>query len=233
MSVKQKATFKKIDMPWATEALEAKFDNALQLLTPNCKIFGGALRDLVANLPILGDLDILITSSEFATVRRAFAESPNWILDTSKSTETYQFTEFNRLRIAAVLNFKNVSNKVVQLIKIHNEDRVMEDDEIILNNIKSVDIRCCGLMLDMNNNLYEVVPGAYQDCKDKELKLNTIVKDKCNQNKIVERINKLVDRGWINLITDTELKLLNIVKTNNLQNSDNSAELITAWAATN
>jgi len=204
MQIKPKQSFKKIDMSWVTEALEAKFDDALQLLTPDCKIFGGSLRDLVADLPIEGDLDILVPASDFVSVRRNFAESPNWIIDELIDTTSYNF-KLDRLRVEKVLNFKNISNKIVQLIKIKNEDRVLDDYELILNNIKSVDIRCCGLMLDMDGNLFEIIDGAHQDCKDKALRLNPFVKDKCAKSKVMKRIDKFVTRGWTNYITDEEL----------------------------
>ena len=204
MNIKMKTSFKKINTPWITEALEAKFDNAIQLLTPGCKIFGGSLRDLVADLPIEGDLDVLVPTSEFIALRKSFAESPNWILDKLIDTSSYNF-KLDRLRVEKILNFKNISNKIVQLIKIKNEDRVLDDYEIILNNIKSVDIRCCGLMLDMEGNLLEVIEGAQQDCKDKALRLNPFVKNKCAKSKVTQRIEKLVKRGWTNFIVEDEL----------------------------
>ncbi len=49
----------KIEFSDAVELISEKFDNALELADKDALVYGGAVRDLVAGLPLKGDLDIV------------------------------------------------------------------------------------------------------------------------------------------------------------------------------
>ncbi len=50
--------FRKVDVKSAAEIIAERFDDALDLMHNDALVYGGAIRDIAAGLPILGDLDI-------------------------------------------------------------------------------------------------------------------------------------------------------------------------------
>lgn len=63
---------------WVHETINEIFDGALELMTENSVVFGGAVRDCIANKP-LGDLDIAVSQEEYRAISKAIQTSPKWI----------------------------------------------------------------------------------------------------------------------------------------------------------
>lgn len=68
-----------LDTPWVAETIDEVFDGAPELLSDNAVIFGGAIRDVIANMPLYGDLDIAVTEYEVGRISNTFSDSPKWI----------------------------------------------------------------------------------------------------------------------------------------------------------
>lgn len=68
-----------LDTPWVSETIDEIFDGAPELLTENAVIYGGAIRDVVAGVDLLGDLDICVSETELSNLIKAFSDSTKWV----------------------------------------------------------------------------------------------------------------------------------------------------------
>lgn len=184
--------------PHAIEVLESLFDNAISLVE-DCEndfgkgrnyIYGGVLRDLIAELPITEDLDILSTYG--MGLSHLFSENPKWsgyAKEKQQKSSRYD---------ASVYNYINFDQKQVDII--HCAD--------ILKHVLNSDLLCCCLLMDLKGQIYEMVEGALTDCQTKVLRINPLCKNLTKEN-LLCRIEKLEKRGWtstidLNTIKETE-----------------------------
>jgi len=196
-----------LDFPWVIEALEEKFDDALSLLPPVCGIYGGALRDLLAGLPIEGDLDVGIPYNYLIEVMNNFDESARWVRKNSHGKPIGNYERAGKQIIQELHNYTNQHGEDVQLIRAACGEPDESPINEAVNLAKKVDIVCCGLFMDVYGTVYEAVPGALSDCEKRILRLNSIIDPKELTFGVLEkRIKKLVDRGWKSEINIDELK---------------------------
>lgn len=192
-----------LNIPWMIEAIEEKFDDALSLLTPECFIYGGAIRDIAAGIPIGGDLDVGVPFYLFDKINQKFTNSTRWIKKSLNKKQAYT-TKTNGYSVSnRTCSYTNVFEKEVQLIQ-SNKDNI--DKYGKFNLAWLVDITCCGLSTSIFGEVAEIVPGAFIDCKNHVLNLNKSIPPDytINLKKLDERISKLVSRGWIDNITNKE-----------------------------
>ena len=64
---------------WVSEAIAERFDNALEMMTPNSVIYGGAVRDVLSGKELLGDLDIVLPPEDFGKISNSFHTNSKWI----------------------------------------------------------------------------------------------------------------------------------------------------------
>lgn len=187
------------DIQHISEILCAHFDGFDALVTANSIIYGGAIRDVLANLPLVGDLDIIVPENEFSRVCNNFLRSPRW-LDTERSTTNNKVknilykSRYKNMPIKDTKTFKSVDDVFVQIISAKR--KFGEDDNPILEVVKKTDIVCCGLIMESSGKIFEVVDGAVQDCRNRILRINKNNIGEVNLNKLKERIIKLESRGW-------------------------------------
>jgi hypothetical protein len=207
--------FKKIDLPFATDMIAEKFDDILELISPNAFVYGGALRDIVAGLTLEGDLDIVAAGKDYDLCIMNIGNSGKW-RSKHKSVNTIiknirQPTYASNKAINRVSTFETFGNRQVEII----EAKVPFPENYItaaLEVIKTVDIRCCGIAMDRYGNVYEMLKGARQDCLDRVLKLNNL-NSNSNIENLKNRIAKLEKRGWISRINIKRAsKTLNKIK---------------------
>jgi hypothetical protein len=213
---------KKIDgLDWASETISERFDNALELLPSSAVVYGGAIRDVIANVPLLGDLDIGIDCRYVEEASEIFRRNPRWVPKdgflASKPNLLERVLERRTLEVgrssskslalaaapmSAIVIFENIDGQIAQIMT-SKADR----GDPFLNAIylgQTVDIVCCGMIVDMSGTVYEAVPGAYDDCKNKILRLNES-SDTIYYDALQDRVNKLVGRGWTNTIDVAEV----------------------------
>jgi hypothetical protein len=65
--------------------------------------------------------------------------------------------------------------------------------------VKNVDMTCCGMAMDKEGVVYEVVEGAYEECKSRILTVNKGTQS-LHIQKLIERSAMLEKRGWKNSI---------------------------------
>lgn len=200
------------DTEWVIELISEQFDDAINMMTKNSVIYGGAVRDCLAGKDLIGDLDIAVSASECNTMINKFVKNPKWVNISNNnriSAECYKkfgtvspfFTIPSRKSVfqtaPQIMTFRTLGNKTVQIIILSPTDN--DPFQTVTTMVKQVDIVCCGVILTNDNKVFEVVPNAYKDCKKHVLRLNNVcyVKDVDN---FKQRIEKLSERGWINEI---------------------------------
>ena len=176
------------------------FDSAVELLPETAILYGGAVRDSLAGVPIAGDLDVLLAPEDLHYAVNSFVRSPRWILINGKTSyKDYEGISFD---YTAIHSFKTVNDKVVQLIPSTTVDTAV-----------ITDIICCGVVSDVTGNVYEAVNGAYRDCQEMVLNINEMAYKVMSVENLSNRIDKLVKRGWKNNISmETVIKEIEKVK---------------------
>lgn len=70
---------REINKPWLAEIIMERFGTTpFNLMGERCLIYGGAVRDALAGLPLLGDLDIATPQEAFSSVFSNFNKSVQW-----------------------------------------------------------------------------------------------------------------------------------------------------------
>ena len=171
------------------------------------RVFGGAIRDSIADMPIK-DIDILCGPNscrrlEYILQNKGYKYLPS-VLSSYEIGQVYT--------IKGVINepktfFKGDS--MVQLIrpvsstigKITTLDKVIVDKfkaqylkEAFIDLIANVDISACGVSYD-GEHLYENYPGAVLHSKSKIFSVNERAKMYI-ERRIIHRTGKLIERGW-------------------------------------
>jgi hypothetical protein len=190
------------DVGWVQETIMERFDNALELMSPNSIVYGGAVRDCLANKELLGDLDVAVSVEDVKKISESFQTNPKWV-PMSKIRETIG-EEGSSAGLAnafapmsSMVVFNTLGNKQVQLItsKYRSKDSLQNSIYIA----RMVDIVCCGVIMLSDGRVFEAIPGAYQDCIDGVLRVNNGA-DTIFLDALEQRVDKLVKRGWKNLI---------------------------------
>ena len=71
--------------------------------------------------------------------------------------------------------------------------------------LNNVDIICCGLVMDVNGEIFEVLDNAHNDCLNRILRLNKFSRT-INVDFLQKRIDKLSKRGWKSRINMKRVK---------------------------
>jgi hypothetical protein len=167
-------------------------------LIPSSVVYGGAVRDTLAEMELKGDLDISVSKFEFQRLSKIFAYHPKWVRIENKETlrlisRSYK-KDFIKPSITTIVAFENSANRKLQLISAEgsvSDNRV----ESAITLARNVDLICCGLIMDSSGRVFEVVPDAFNHCKERILKVNHEGMVTKFEN-LDERVNKLVSRGW-------------------------------------
>ena len=198
--------------PWIIEALDEIFDDVLcQLDSEGSYIYGGAIRDSLAGMPLIGDLDIIVEANVFKHAIDVFRFSSRWVLKDIVDGSKYDRVipsgskETSAGNITKIATFFDKSNVKLQLISPMENTRELMDtipcSRSVWDIVRYVDIRCSGVLTTLLGDVYEVVPGAINDCRNRVLAINQFVtKETVGINRLHKRIDKLTKRGWRNNI---------------------------------
>lgn len=234
-----------INSPHVIEVIAERFDDALELAGKNALVYGGALRDIIADLPMGGDLDIVISYHSYHGAVSNFQASAKWTrvgrngraqvpriapIKKSKggppmsSASTRYKPSFGRpiaglkdpykeadIPMVETVSFETFDCARVQLIQAVPDFGSEHNDplKVPLDLARDADIRCCSIAMNCLGKVFELVDGAYIDCKEKVLVANK-VKNPNRFNNLKERVEKLKLRGWKSQINfkkvDSEIK---------------------------
>lgn len=187
------------DTEWLTEILSERFDNAIDMLTSKSVIYGGAVRDVLAGKEPQGDLDVAVLPEDHSEIVSTFLGHPRWKAQKPSSSNHKDYfgkLSAEPLTLSKISSFVNTNGVVVQLIVTADTEK--DRMQAALWPARRVDIICCGVVMLTDGRVFEVVPGALEDCKNSVLNINKNIPI-CIET-LSRRINKLVSRGWTNSI---------------------------------
>lgn len=165
-----------------------------------CYIFGGAIRDIIADMRI-HDIDILCMSQSHKKLSTILEKEGYYLsesiggLDINSMYKDIHciFQPHNWIKIV------NGEIRLVQLIRPLIKQvpcsTVFTAETGIDSLLRNVDLSCCGVFYSHNDGLKESIEFAIDDCLNKRF----IVHSDHIMHQItrsIERINKLESRGW-------------------------------------
>lgn len=189
------------------------FDNSELYIDPLVRIFGGAIRDSIADQEI-HDVDILCGAKSIPLVEAILSKKGYRFIE--KITTIDMVNLYSNISVISEPRTWMKDDKIVQLIRprliipILNvnrnnhfyEDKYVENFKTLIQN---VDLSCCGVSFS-NNVLYQNYDGAILHCINKIFVQNRDARmysyDRSNS-----RSYKMESRGWVKItIDDTSLK---------------------------
>jgi len=213
--------FKKIDKPWVLEVITERFDFLpIDSMTEFGIVYGGAIRDALAKIRLVGDLDIVVAAASFNTVvatlddsvKLARLEEPGMrriVTAPSKRRKGKMGGGWQpgavpvssrpsswspNLPIERIVRFLNQEGAEVEVIQA--KGGFLDAEESVIEVPKSVDIVCCGLAMDRGGDLYEIVEGAHDQCVERVLRFNETALETADLDRTAKRIEKLEKRGF-------------------------------------
>ena len=182
---------RRIDISYAIEIISEMYGDVLPLLDSNSLIYGGIIRDIVAGMfPLVGDLDIVTSNMSYTTVVSNLSSCNKITWKPKTQNNIYRGKSY----VGSLSNFETHDGKSIQII------RPMRG---VVDVLESTDLVCCGVVMTHDGEVFEVVNGAENACRNRILTINSSGSIDANIN---ERIKKLVYRGWKSKISTSEIK---------------------------
>lgn len=198
-----------IDHVSILESVDEVFDGISSMMTENAILYGSTITALLTGLPILGDLDVSASSSEFMTLAQNIASSTKWVqVEGSNIPEKHgengrrlglrpssgnPYADAKHLPVNDVVAFEGVNNARIQIVK----SRVTSGDplEDALHVVRKVDFVFCGLAVDKYGRVLEVIPGAYSDNSQRVIRILDY-QHRLDATRLRFRFNKYLKRGY-------------------------------------
>jgi len=156
------------------------------ILSKDAIIFGGAVRDSIAELEI-HDIDILVLPNSCKTIVNMLKALGFKYIDKFNMDIA---TMYSGSLINLPLTFYR-NDAFIQLIRPRTK---INNKETLIDIAKNVDLSCCGVFLD-SDSLHETFPKAIEHCQKKIFRV--LVQNKLyNAQRCLNRIEKLTQRGW-------------------------------------
>lgn len=174
-----------------------EFDNSTLFFDPLIRIFGGAIRDSIADQPI-NDIDILCGSKSIKMVEDVLTQNGYRFLDKFSSVDMINL--YANIHVISEPRTWIKGDKIVQLIKPRNLIPMNKDvnfEEYTKNFktlIENVDLSACGVSW-ANGTLYENAESAVLHCLNKQYAVNLHAK-MYSYERAINRKGKLESRGW-------------------------------------
>ncbi len=182
------------------------------------RIFGGAIRDSIANQPI-NDIDILVGSKALKEIEFILENKGYHYMEMLNGKDLQEM--YSEIHIINEPHTWVKGKKIVQLIRPANA--VTKNGFMTFNDkwyhqgftelISNVDFSCCGVSYD-GDEVYEDYPNAILHCQSKVFSVNNQAK-MYSQKRATHRKVKLQTRGWKEIESTLEvnrnLKLENIL----------------------
>ena len=204
-----------------SEYLEFDSDELFKSKFNIVRIFGGAIRDIIAGQDI-NDVDILCGSKAIKYIEMILEKNGYQYLEKLNGKDLQEmYSEFH------VINEPHTwikGKKIVQLIRPSlgfqgKDDMVYRQGFTDL--ISNVDLSCCGVSYD-GENLYEDYPNAIVHCQSKVFSVNMKAK-MYSHKRINHRKVKLESREWLEIKNENDLN--RDLKINNVLGLENGLKL--------
>lgn len=174
-----------------------EFDNNQLYMDSMVRIFGGAIRDSIADQPI-NDIDILCGSKSIRMVEDVLTQNGYKFIDKFSSVDMINL--YANIHVISEPRTWIKGHKIVQLIKPRNLIPMNKDvsfEEYTKNFkalIENVDLSACGVSWS-NGILYENCESAVLHCLNKQFNVNPYAK-MFSHERAQNRMGKLESRGW-------------------------------------
>jgi hypothetical protein len=159
------------------------------------RIFGGAIRDIIAGQPI-NDVDILVGAQSSKLVELTLKENGYTYMESLAPKDLSSV--YTHLQIINEPKTWIKGTKIVQLIKPVIKKPVSTDlryyEMGFVDLIQNVDISSCGVSWD-GVHLYENFPNAIAHCQNLSFYINKLAKMYSRQRSSLRRY-KFIERGW-------------------------------------
>lgn len=166
----------------SSELFESKFNLI--------RVFGGAIRDIIADQPIR-DVDIICGSRAMSFTESVLERNGYHFLEGLNGKDLQEM--YSEIHVICEPHTWIRGKKIIQLIKpsLHISMSYHQGFEDIIRN---VDFSCCGVSYD-GNKIFEDFPNAILHCQSKVFSVNKTAK-MYSQKRAIHRNQKLLDRGW-------------------------------------
>lgn len=207
-----------------------EFDNDLLFFDPLVRIFGGAIRDSLADQPI-NDIDILCGSNSVSRLEYILEQNGYYKMNKLSSIDISILYKDIKVISEPITWIKG--KKVIQIIRPRNismdTDKIIPKQVAYVNNFKqlisNVDLSCCGVSWN-SGILYENYQNAVIHCLTKSFYANNDAA-MYSYDRAIHRKAKLEDRGW----TEVEMNTADNrdLRIDYLLDNDNSIEFVKEW----
>jgi hypothetical protein len=178
------------------------------------RVFGGAIRDSIANQPI-NDVDILCGSKALKEIEFLLENKGYHYMEMLNGKDLQEM--YSEIHIINEPHTWIKGKKIVQLIRpvipIKRDSDLRYYEIGFRDLISNVDFSCCGVSWD-GDEVYENYPNAILHAQSKVFSVNTFAK-MYSHKRAQHRKVKLQNRGWKEIENTTEvnrdLKLQNIL----------------------
>lgn len=177
------------------------------------RIFGGAIRDIIAGQPI-NDIDILVGAQSCKLVELTLEENGYTYIESLTPKDLTSL--YSQIHVINEPRTWMKGTKIVQLIRpvipVKRDSDLRYYERGFVELIQNVDISCCGVSWD-GETLYENYPNAIFHCQSKIFTINKSAK-MYSYKRIHIRQFKFLERGWT------------LIENNTLQHRDQRIDAI-------
>lgn len=176
-----------------SEYLEFDSDELFRSKFNLIRIFGGAIRDIIAEQPI-HDIDILCGSKSIKFVESILQNNGYQYIEMLNGKDLQEM--YSEIHVINEPKTWIKGKKIVQLIRpsVGFADSPEAYKRGFTDLIANVDLSCCGVSYD-GETLHEDYPNALLHCQSKVFSVNKKAK-MYSEKRVSHRIHKLTDRGW-------------------------------------
>jgi hypothetical protein len=210
---------KEIDHVSVLETVDERFNGISALMTKNAVLYGSTVTGLLTGLPIVGDLDIAVSTNEYRSMIGNVAGSVKWIQTDGKtvsekmswrpsghdlvsgsnpgglvpSSEKKSYAEIKHLPVSNVVTFETINEARVQVMESKTQTGDTLEDSLEI--VRKVDFIFCGLAIDRYGRVLEVLPNAYEDCIQRVIRMSEY-NPEMSSERLQARITKYMARGY-------------------------------------
>ena len=173
------------------------FDSSKLFIPDMVRVFGGAVRDIIAGLPI-NDVDILCGSKSADLLDNILTKNGFVFIESLAPKDLASV--YNDIQIICEPHTYVKGDRVIQVIRPRQHpDGYRGSFDFLISN---VDLSCCGVSWN-GREIIESVKDAVSHCRMRRFKEVKFAKMK-HERRLMHRKYKLIDRGWEEIHSDSD-----------------------------
>lgn len=185
------------------------------------RVFGGAIRDSIADMKI-NDIDIIAGSQSVNYISSLLTLKGYTLMSSLIGKDITSI--YSGLEVISEPHTWIKDNKIVQIIKPRYKNDKITYYKTFTNLISNVDISSCGVSYD-GASLYENYPNAISHCLNKHFTINKYA-TMFSEKRYTHRVHKLQERGWMHL----DSNMINLNRDDKIHSLFNEIEFVSEYA---